>query len=174
MRIIYFIIIIVLISLSLQAQDRLIFSGGYGAADVKNNEHKLYDFRVAGKNLSALIALNYSYLVYKQNIALGVVSDDVTDSYINDVNFQLGRVFSFGSYSSLTLSTGIGLIFLKQEFRQSEPAWPEVERKDFSFPLGSSLYLGLLKNLGISVHAKKSYNDIAEYFSYSIAVDIIF
>lgn len=166
--------LIISLSICLQAQDRLIFSGGYGSADIKGNEHQLYDFRVAGKNLTTLIAVNYSYLSYNQDVALGANSDDVTDSNINELSFQFGRAFGFGSYSNLTLSTGIGLIFLKEEFAQSQPALPELERKDFSFPIGSSLYIGLLKNFGISFHAKKSYNDIAEYFSYSIAVDIIF
>ncbi|MFO7897401.1 MAG: hypothetical protein R6U84_10745 [Candidatus Cloacimonadales bacterium] len=161
-------------ALLLSAQDRLIFSAGYGTADIGKNEHEIYDFRLVGKNPTTIIALNYSYLFYQEAAESDFISERVTDSFVNEVSLQLGRSFGFGNYSSLSLSTGIGLLFLKEEYNNSQPLLPEETSKDFSFPLVSSLYIGLLKNVGISLHAKKSYNDIAEYFSYSIALDLIF
>lgn len=155
-------------------QDNLIFSVGKGDANVGERDFSNWDFRISAKNNSTILIIDYTYLENKDKIDTSDITDEVTDTKISDINFMVGKCLPFGSYSNLNISTGIGIVFVTDEYNKSYPRLPEEKSKDLSFPISSSINIRILKYFGLSVHAKKSFNDLENYFSYSISLDLIF
>ena len=160
------------ITIFLWAQDRFVLAGGYGSADANSFEHEIYTLRLAGKNHDTFIGIDYDLLIYEDDSIETEYSEKLTYSRIHEVSFLLGKSLPFGSYSSVNINTGLSFIRKLEKFKQSN--LPEKKRKDLGFPVDVTVDIGLLKNLGISFRAKKSYNDIASYFGYSAMLQLIF
>ncbi len=165
-------IILFLTSIFLWGQDRFVLAGGYGTADVDSFEHEIYTFRLAGKNQSTFIGIDYDLLIYEDDFIESEYSEKLTSSSIHEISFLFGKSMPFGRYSSVNFNGGISVIRKLEKFEQSN--LPEKKRKDFGFPIDATIDIGIFKNLGVSFRAKKSYNDIAPYFGYSAMLQFIF